>query len=133
MHNLRNEKGFTIIEAMVTLAVFSFGILALASMQISFINGSKASILRTDATKWATIYAERFMAAPVDDINLAPGIHPLIPVEPGSNFSVTWIVADVDVNTDAVPDMRNVNITVVWRYMGRNSTVVYSFSRELIN
>ena len=48
------NKGFTLIEALFAIAIFSIGILAVSSMQISAINNNASARMRTEATMLAS-------------------------------------------------------------------------------
>ena len=45
--------GFTLIEVMIALAIFSIGILGMYALQISSINGNTSARNRTQAIAWA--------------------------------------------------------------------------------
>ncbi len=63
------EDGFTLIEALIAMAVLSIGIFSLYSMQMSSIqNNSKASNI-TIASNWATEMVEQVLSMPYDDLN----------------------------------------------------------------
>ena len=48
-----NEGGFTLIEVIVAIGILSFGILAVATMQVSAIRGNAVAEWDTEATTWA--------------------------------------------------------------------------------
>ncbi|KAB2891574.1 MAG: prepilin-type N-terminal cleavage/methylation domain-containing protein [Desulfobulbaceae bacterium] len=56
------QKGFTLIEVIVSLAVFTIGILACYAMQLnSTVSSGRANSVQTSST-WATYIAEEFLA-----------------------------------------------------------------------
>jgi prepilin-type N-terminal cleavage/methylation domain-containing protein len=57
-----NRNGFTIIEVLIALAIFSIGLLAVALMQIKGINSVRGSREKTEAMNLAETQAERLMA-----------------------------------------------------------------------
>ena len=59
---IRNKKGFTLIETLFAIAIFSIGILAVGSMQISGINSNAAARMRTEATILASEKVEELMS-----------------------------------------------------------------------
>jgi type IV pilus assembly protein PilV len=73
----RNDPGFTLIEVLGALTIFAIGILAVASMQISAINGNATANRLTTALTSVTDRVETLMAAPYTNADLdgtaAPG------------------------------------------------------------
>lgn len=61
MENARlagTENGFTFIELMIVILIFSIGLLSAASMQVSSIYRNAVSIKSTEGSQLATNYAE---------------------------------------------------------------------------
>ncbi|MEW6079313.1 MAG: prepilin-type N-terminal cleavage/methylation domain-containing protein [Thermodesulfobacteriota bacterium] len=58
--------GFTIIEVMLALVIFSVGLLGVASMQTSSVTGNTSSKLNTMAVEYASDYMENLLALGVD-------------------------------------------------------------------
>jgi type IV pilus modification protein PilV len=57
-----NADGFTIIEVLVALAIFSIGFLAVGLMQIKGIHSTRSSREKTEAMNLAETQSERLMA-----------------------------------------------------------------------
>lgn len=73
MRFLADEKGFTLIESMVALFVFTVGILALNQMQVmSILSNSDASGL-TGASSWAAAQVENILSLDYNDPALIDG------------------------------------------------------------
>lgn len=87
-----NEKGFTLIEALIALAIFSIGILAVATMQITAMNSNTIARLQTEAAALAVNEMERLNGLVYTDTDLNNGTHG--PVTQGA-YRVTW---KVDIN-----------------------------------
>ena len=64
---LNSESGFTLIEALIALAVLTIGILALNAMQVSAIRGNSTSNSLSVATSVARDGFERLMNVDEDD------------------------------------------------------------------
>ena len=60
----KNQKGFTLIEIMVTVVVLSAGVLAVAAMQTNAINGNASARGQTRATVLARDRLELLMTLP---------------------------------------------------------------------
>jgi prepilin-type N-terminal cleavage/methylation domain-containing protein len=66
-----NEMGFTLLEVIVAISVFTVGLLAVASMQVSAIRGSTLAGGVTEATSWLSDQMEKLMVLPFDHAQLA--------------------------------------------------------------
>lgn len=58
-----NTRGFTIIEVLIALAIFSIGILAVGSMQINAASGNRKAQSVTYRAKWALDRIEWLLAS----------------------------------------------------------------------
>ncbi|MEW6428513.1 MAG: prepilin-type N-terminal cleavage/methylation domain-containing protein [Thermodesulfobacteriota bacterium] len=67
------EKGFTLIEVLIALTVFAFGILAVAAMQTTAAGGNAKARYISEATSWATDQLETLMNLDYDDPLLTDG------------------------------------------------------------
>jgi len=63
--------GFTMVEVLIALAVFSIGILAVLAMQISAINQNASARMQSEATGLAVHTMERLIVAPYDHDDLS--------------------------------------------------------------
>ena len=86
----RQDHGFTLIEVLIALAVFSIGILAVGSMQFKSTRGSTNARTLTEASIWAQDRVETLMSIPYDDPNLADGGAQY--TANSDNYNVTWQV-----------------------------------------
>ncbi len=68
-----NNKGFTLIEVMITLVVLSVGILAMSLMQVQAIKGNSSAFSRTNANAIALTFLEELRRIPFDDSDLTAG------------------------------------------------------------
>jgi prepilin-type N-terminal cleavage/methylation domain-containing protein len=71
-----NTQGFTLLEIVIALAIFSIGILAIASIQITSINGNSSARMQTEATTLAVERLERLIALPYDHADLDESNNP---------------------------------------------------------
>ena len=90
-----NNRGFTLLEVLFALAIFSIGILAIAGMQISSINGNSAARMQTEATTLAVERLERLSALPYDHADLDPNNNNPHQATSGS-YTIVWDVTDDD-------------------------------------
>ncbi|MGA1825045.1 MAG: type IV pilus modification PilV family protein [bacterium] len=104
---MNNETGFTLIEVLVSLVIFSFMILSLVYMHIIAIGSNYSSRTFTEAITWAESTMERLIDLDYDDGDLDPSF---VFEEEHGIYTVSW-----DVSTDAViNDTKRVDINVRW-------------------
>jgi len=65
-----NQKGFTLIEALIAMVILAIGVFSLYSMQITSIEGNSQAISITEAATWGSDRLERLMTLPYDDAEL---------------------------------------------------------------
>jgi len=61
----RGDRGFTLIELMIAIALLSFGLLAVASMQIAAMRGNASAMGTTEALAIAQSMVEELFAQPL--------------------------------------------------------------------
>lgn len=114
----RRARGFSLIEALVALLVLSFGMLALASFQLTLSRNSDLAKQRTEATRLAQQKMEQLRAyARVDTHAALPHIVNYTDdvvsgadaVTSNATFTRTWTVTANASNTE-----KAVNVTVDW-------------------
>ncbi len=88
---ISDKKGFTLIEVLVAMAIFSIGILAVGSMQLSATKGSSSARLSTEAVAIAQSRAETLILLPYTNAGLNLGSHG--PFAVGA-YNVKWDVWD---------------------------------------
>jgi type IV pilus assembly protein PilV len=115
-HFPNDQKGFSLIEILISMTIFAIGVLALAEMQITAIRGNAFSSTTTDGTTLAQDRIEQLMNLPYDDANLNAGNHG--PVTQGV-YNVSWDVA----NNSPVTNTKTVNVSVTWTANGWNRSV----------
>ena len=67
---IKNNKGFSLIEVLIAVSIFSIGILAVASMQLAAINGNKVAGKNTKAVTWSCDRADRILSLPYTHADL---------------------------------------------------------------
>ncbi len=121
--NIKNiQGGFTVIEVLMAIIIFSVGVLALASMQITSVQGNDRANIGSEATTYAGDRLEALMALDYDSLQLrdqAPfngtgqDVAPADGVdESGGNFGLADVGAAADY-TDNPPAAQG-NFVVSW-------------------
>ena len=105
-----SSKGFTLIEILIAMVIFSVGILGVAKMQIAGINGNATARGVTDIVVQATDQIELLMLLPYDHADLTQGAHAGVAL-PG--YTLGWVVdPGVDINGDGTNDIVQIIVTV---------------------
>ena len=112
----QTETGFTIIEVMIAILIFSLGILSAASMQTASIFGNSNSMKFTEASQFATNQAEEINMIAYNELE-----DTYEKESEGSNGEVYTITSKVliadnykDSNDVEILEAREVSITVEW-------------------
>ena len=122
---IKENKGFTITEVMIALAIFSIGFLAYSSLQISATKSNTKSRWLTQAVTCATDRVEQLLDLPYAHADLAAGTHTLAEDadgidnnsdgridEPGESGSLNFIWTVTD--NAPVANVKTVNIRITW-------------------
>ena len=132
------ERGFTLIEVLIALAIFSIGILGVGTMQIRSTTGNTSARIRTEASIWTQDRVETLMLLPYGDLLLATGApHNLNE----GLYTVNWTVwDDTGAIAGAVTQFLNgitpttntkiIEVTVTGRG-NRSSTVVFARGQNI--
>jgi type IV pilus assembly protein PilV len=128
------NKGFTLIEVLITVAIFAIGVLAVASMQYWSVRNTASGNVMTQASNLARAKMELLKNKPLTDPDLNLGVHlnpstpdtwdPNNPIDENSNtggiFTRTWAVT----NPLGTSGTRQIDVTVAWRRSGQDRSVV---------
>ena len=119
-----NQGGYLLIEALISMAIFAIGILAVGSMVIYTTRNNTRSNIMTQATLLATQTLEDFKSTP-DIRTLGDGetYTDSDPVDqwgnPGGIFTRSWTVSDpLGTNTS-----RQIEVTVSWSRRGHQRSI----------
>lgn len=100
-----DERGFTLIEVLFAMTIFTIGVLALAGLQARYISGNAAARMQTEATALAAAYLERLRALPYAHPELrAAAVHR----DRRGPYRVAWTV----VENDLLSGTKTLHITV---------------------
>jgi len=105
-----DERGFTFIEVLIVIAIFSIGVLAVAVMQVTAINTNAAARLSGEATALASNQLEALMALDYGHADLNPATNPHEIVQ--GVYTVNWIVTESDIDADGSNDCKTISVTV---------------------
>ncbi|MGV7223056.1 MAG: type IV pilus modification PilV family protein [Nitrospinales bacterium] len=103
-------KGFTLIEVLIGMVIFSIGILAVAALQVSSTNGNSSARRITEATALAESQIEALMLLSYDHADLNPANNPHVDIQ--HPYTINWNVTEIDLDTNGTNDSKAVNVTV---------------------
>ena len=88
----RGRRGFTLIEVLIAMAIFSLGMLAVGTLQITSTNSNASARIQTEEYTWVVDRIERLTALSYDDTDLdeTPPLHS-VDQDP---YTVSWTVVD---------------------------------------
>jgi len=102
-----SEKGYSLLEILISVAIFSIGILGIAGLQVRATNTDTHSRLLTEAYTVATDQIEAIMLLPYSDATLVPGSEPTpINTGPSNRYRLWYTVTD---NAGGVPPLPPAN------------------------
>ncbi|MEJ2167363.1 MAG: prepilin-type N-terminal cleavage/methylation domain-containing protein [Desulfobacterales bacterium] len=130
---IKENKGFTIVEVMIALAIFSIGYLAYSGLQIAATKANTKARWLTLAVTCATDKIEQLLDLPYTHTDLDAGTHTLAADADGIDnnsdgridelneagpLNFTWTVTD-----DApIANVKTVDISITWtNAYGRNT------------
>jgi prepilin-type N-terminal cleavage/methylation domain-containing protein len=110
IRSTKNEEGFNLIEILIALSILTIGLLAVAKMQGTALNGDSFASAVTESTTLAQDKLEGLLSLPYND--LVDGDETLPP------HTITWTVTD----DNPVPNSKLITVTVTRQYKGRTRT-----------
>ena len=108
------HAGFTLVESMLTLAIMSVGLLALAGLQITALRGNALSRRMTTAVSIAEQRTEQLKNTPYTDIQAEAATQVT-----ASNLHFT---RQVTVTNGPLPKTKSVSVLVSWQDQSKTHT-----------
>ena len=84
------QQGFTLIEVLMAMAIFSLGMMAVGAMQITSTNSNASARIHTEEYTWVVDQIERMTALEYEHVDLDPGDHSVVQ----GPYTVDWTVVD---------------------------------------
>ena len=85
-----DNRGFSLIEVLIALAIFSVGMLGVGALQLNSASSNTGARLHTEATTLLVDQIERLTGLSYDDADLDAGSHAV----DGIPYTVSWTVVD---------------------------------------
>jgi prepilin-type N-terminal cleavage/methylation domain-containing protein len=105
-----SERGFGLIELAVAIVVLAIGVLGLAALMPMGTRSAAKSGEVTRASELASAQAEKLLATPYSDPDLAPGAHQATPYPHSGGYYLTWVVED----NEPIASCKRVTVTIRW-------------------
>lgn len=120
-HRRADQAGFSMIEVLIALTIFAIGLLAVATMQITGIQGNATAKWQTESASWATAQVERLMSLDYGDNDLNSANEPFSLTK--GQYTVAWDITD----NDPMTNVKTVEVVVTFtdRGIAKNTTLVY--------
>ncbi len=125
----KSQKGFTILEVMIAIAIFSIGILGVIKMQISSQSGNTSARTITQGTTYAQDRIERIMALTYNSITPIAGVGNISPTDltSGETYNLSWVItAD-----NPITNTSQIAMTVTWNDQGLTRTFTTNHYRAM--
>jgi type IV pilus assembly protein PilV len=109
------NAGFTLVESMLTLAIMSVGLLALAGLQITALRGNAFSRNMTTAVSIAEQSLEQLKNTPYTDIAAEAATQ--------VTASQLQFTRQVTVTNGPLPNTKSINVLVSWQDQAQTHTL----------
>lgn len=130
MNAMNNEKGFSLIEALVATAILSIGIITLITMQTTSVKGNAKARGLTTAASWGQDKLEEFVNTDYGDI--VNGSEP----SPDTFYSIAWTVDDnvlASVPKDPITNetyLKQIQVTVSRNDFGSQRDITFNHFKQ---
>lgn len=128
MQTINNEKGFTLIEALVAMVILVIGILSLYTMQTTSVKGNATAFGLTSAATWATERIERLFT----DTYGTLADNTVGETSPDGRYTVTWDVEPMLTPLPGSPEayVKGVKVMVVRKDFGVEKRVEMQYYKQ---
>jgi len=119
-----NNKGFSLIEMLISVTILAVGLLAVAGLQITAIKGNSYGNTTSNATALAQDRIEEIRNLDYDDIyDPTAGVDPNPYIETNINGSRYTMETFVETDTP-MTDLKRVTVTVRWQANGQRQVIL---------
>ena len=122
--NPRDNRGFTLVEALIAMVILSLGIIALISMQTTSVKGNSKARGISNASLLAQAKIEQFVGADFDTIvdgneTTADGL-----------YTISWTVDDTVLGSVPYLPLKEILVTVSRNDFGAQRDITFTYYRQ---
>lgn len=141
---IKDDGGFTLIEALVAIVILVIGVLATYTMQSTSIKGNANAIALTGAANWATNQIEHLLALDYDHGDLdddngdgSTGLDEVAAADgnaqsPDGRYTIYWNVAEDILTSLPNPTVKAIRVIVVHNMFGKQKQVAMVYYKQKI-
>ena len=112
---INNQKGFTLMEIMIALFIFTFGVLAVTLLQTAALNGTDIAKRKAEALSLTSSQVEQILGTRYTTLQSGTMTQ--------GDYTLTWTV-DAEVN-----NTKQVHVRVDWLNKGNPASITYNILR----
>jgi len=118
---LRNQQGFSLIEALIAMVILSVGLLAVGLMQIGAMKGNTNALSRSNGVAVAQSVMSTLRTLPLDDALLDDG-GDVNDLDAGSDVGAGFNASAADHNNGVVTGANGQSFNVFWNVADNDDT-----------
>lgn len=109
-----DKRGFSLVELVVSILIFSLGFLGVTKMQQQAVMGNSFGMQMTNAVNIIDSQTEYFrgLSFPNDDLDVDHVVTPIKITRQGIEYELSWVVSDTPLG--ASENARQIDVTVKW-------------------
>ena len=116
------QGGFTLIEVMVALLIFTFGILSVLGMQVTSIQGNADAQNISEAANFGANRAEIIMSSPYSNVTNGSETK-------GAKYQLNWTVSTNNNPISKTNKIKTVTLTIQWSDRGNPHQMTYNLTK----
>jgi prepilin-type N-terminal cleavage/methylation domain-containing protein len=129
-----NQRAFTLVEVLIALMVFTIGILAVTTMELTATQTNSGAVAVTEATSLGRAAMEDLLNQDFDSAQLTDidhdgeaGLEDTVPTaadyyQTSGRYNLLWNVAE----NRPVNNAKTIHVVVAWQTRGQNKTLSFA-------
>jgi type IV pilus assembly protein PilV len=123
----KDQQGFSIMEVLISLVVFSIGALGITAMQINAIRGNSDAHYLTEASSCMAGVSEKIMVLPYDDVE--SGTMEAIGSALPEKYTLSSTIIEDDIDLDGTGDVKRIEVTIEWN-LRRKRMITFNIVKQ---